>query len=364
MSKRTSIFLLLAFFVASVLGYASLRVIDASDQRRVQNNLTEKLTSAEKNVVTRLRACREKADEEVCLQNSYESYAKQFGTVAALQLIRNETISNPTFAGTCHSVMHKIGHVAVGEYGSFQEAYAHGNYDCGNGYFHGVVEEVFRGKSDDSLTPAQIHCFCESVATTTLNTKDYAKLNCVHGLGHALVYKYEGKLSDALPLCTNLLGEQYIGECVAGAFMENMIERLSLKEQSDPLINPSLTCSSFLGDVYRCWLTLASFAIAQENHSLAPALLFCENFTDVHYRAVCGEGLGKAVVIGREGDTVAATLYCKTHAGKLAEYCMKAQSYTAQNASSSAVYSSAFGILKWPISSGRDVLLGEVRMIE
>lgn len=303
-------------------------------------------------------------DRESCMNNAYESYARNFGTKEALALIHDTIQKDPSFGGTCHNIMHQVGHVAVAEFGTFKEAYLHGNYDCGNGYYHGVVEEAMHGEEDSAFTPNRIRHFCDSVASPTTTAKDYAALNCAHGLGHALVYKAEGSLAAALPSCLYIEKELERGECVAGAFMENMIERLPTALQSDPIQNPSLTCSSIGGDVYRCWAALAGYVIAAQQHGTKEAVAFCLSFDSFIYRDACGEGIGKAVRIGREENKRASQIYCEAHTGVLSAACVQGSSRAGVTSSDSPLYSEAFGLLAWPSATATDPLIGKINMLQ
>ena len=293
--------------------------------------------------------------------DTYEEYAQKNGTKAALALIHATIAKDPVFDGTCHDIMHHVAHVAVTEYGSFQSAYAHGTYDCGNGYFHGVVEEVLRQSGVEGFTPSAIGHFCDDVPVLASATRAFAVLNCVHGLGHALVYDHSGSLAAALPLCVEIKGDDLRSECTAGAFMENMIERLLQREQSDPGKNPSLTCASVAGDAHLCWVALAALAIAAEEHELLSAVAFCARFDSALFRAACGEGLGKAVAIARAGAVVSDSSYCERYAAPFVGECIRGAS--PYRGSSSPLYSPAFQLLPWPSATGSDPLLGDVEML-
>lgn len=317
----------------------------------------------QKNAASIVSSCSKANDKDACLIQSFETYAKNFGTKTTLAEVHHAIITDPSLGGTCHNIMHHIGHVALLELGSFKAAYDVGNYDCGNGYFHGVVEEAFKDKEDDAFSPAHLSRFCDSVKAEATTTKDYALLNCVHGLGHALVYKYEGNLAASLPSCTNFKHDNERTQCLAGAFMENMIERLPNKDQSDPKQNPSLTCSSVAGDLYRCWAALAGFALSSETGNTNEAVLFCRSFDSSLYRDACGEGIGKAVRVGRESALTAQVQYCKTHTQEFAPFCTRGANAAASEFDS-PFYSEAFGMLAWPSATGTDLLIGSIKKLE
>ncbi len=316
------------------------------------------------NVMTmRIAECDQDPDKDLCVESAYESYARTAGVSAALSFVHESIQGDATIGGGCHNVMHRIGHVALEEYGSFREAYAHGNYNCGNGYFHGVVEEAMESGGEGAFTPERVAHFCDMVASTTVRGKDYAKLNCVHGLGHALLYRNEGDLPTTLPECLSLGKDIERGECIAGAFMENMIERLPVSDQGDPEKNPLLTCSSSSDDIYRCWVALAAFVIAAQQHGVSAALPFCDKLSESKYRDACGEGIGRAVFLGNKEDPNVSRRYCLAHTDGFVASCARGVNATS-TATTSPFYSAAFGMLRWPVGIGTDPLIGNVRSME
>jgi hypothetical protein len=349
-SRRALLALIICFtlLVSSVLLYRAFVGESAEGQRQ--------------NIRTQLSRCAAAPDPDACRVGLFESFAKREGVAAALSLIHEMIAETPAFGGTCHDIIHHVGHVAVREYGSFEAAYTRGNYDCGNGYFHGVVEEVLRAKGDDTFTPENVAHFCDDAPVPATNTKAFAALNCVHGLGHALVFRSGGSLVPALPSCANIKGDEFKAECAAGAFMENMTGRLSAREQGEPDKNPSLTCASIAGDTHRCWVALASFTIALLEHGLGDAVTFCSSFGSPAYRVACGNGLGKAVSVGRE-DRAASEEYCRAHSAQFVSDCVNGAVVEEGGAERSPLYSPAFKLLSWPQSTGTDPLIGNVEML-
>jgi hypothetical protein len=85
---------------------------------------------------------------------------------------------------------------------------------CGNGYFHGVIEEVAR----DAKTPHQL---AKILAPICADGRIRTKGNCYHGVGHAAMIQTEYKTSEALSVCEQVASsvrDKFI--CNAGAFME------------------------------------------------------------------------------------------------------------------------------------------------
>ncbi len=298
-------------------------------------------------------ACDLEADRDGCIGRYYETLAKEEGVSRALAIIHEEVVRDERFAGTCHDVMHLIGHVAAHEWESLDSAYAHGDYDCQNGYFHGVVEETVRTLNDE-LTPEGISGFCEGVPDPASSTPGFARLNCVHGLGHALVYRASGDLGLALSSCSLMNVDEERVECVAGAFMEASIERLTREERNDETRDPALVCATVAGNAGRCWSALAGYAIAI-SRGAGRGADFCGALEGREYVLACAEGVGRGVADG--GGSPAS---CEPFAKETADACVRGKERRISGETldeRSPLFSPAFKELRWPLSTATDPLL-------
>ena len=223
---------------------------------------------------------------QACLENYYEYYATTHGVAGALALLNEQIIHDPLFDGACHATMHRIAHVAVHQYGTFGEAFLHGNTQCQNGYYHGVVEEFLRNENLDTLSAADIRDFCDQTAHTSSSSS--AALNCVHGIGHALVYMTHDDLPRSLARCGDFLDDHLRSQCATGAFMQHTFIHTSGSTSLETLnSDPSFRCIQMTGDQDECWITLSAIVINKYGNNTSAALQFCHSLAGSAYRAKC-----------------------------------------------------------------------------
>jgi hypothetical protein len=221
-------------------------------------------------------------DVAECLADRYERLGEEKGTLAALATLHRSIERDASLAGVCHEAMHRIGHRALREFGGIAEAYAKGNFDCGNGYYHGVIEAYAALHESALVTDNGVRSLCEGFASSSREAE-----NCVHGEGHALFSQRSGSLPSALRSCATFASDRFVAECAAGAFMEAALSRLTLAESSDPLRNPTLVCASMPGDQYPCYLALAALVEGRSAEKGASSTSYCELLRDDAYRASC-----------------------------------------------------------------------------
>lgn len=221
-----------------------------------------------------------------CLGNYYEDYGTKYGVVRALALLDMQMDDEQFFSGACHSVMHQIAHVAVHEYGTFGEAFLHGNTKCQNGYYHGVVEEFLRNENPDTLSADDMQNFCRSATYTA--SSSFAELNCVHGVGHALVYMTHDDLPSALVRCGDFADDHLRGQCITGAFMQHSFVTITGSSSLETLNNdPALRCVQMVGNQDECWITLSAVVISKKENNTPVAQQFCQSLVSPMYRARC-----------------------------------------------------------------------------
>jgi effector-binding domain-containing protein len=129
----------------------------------------------------------------------------------------------PTLLSSCHYISHGIGHATfrlvgkdVGEAFSVLEnrGYYKNIATCGNGYFHGVIEEFSKNTKNLEELGNKLKTVCD-------NKKITNKGNCFHGVGHASIIQTDYNIENSLKICdsiSNKENEQF--GCWTGVFME------------------------------------------------------------------------------------------------------------------------------------------------
>lgn len=205
--------LTLAFLYSMLLGpkhnipyyYSSIRNQEKINSNTVLDEKTKKV----------LLLC--KKDE--CFRSFFDDYIMKHGPEEAFSLLALFQKEYPEKGRNCHYISHGIGHGSLrlnanNVSKSFDKmnssAYFKNVATCGNGYFHGVIEEYAKSarNKDDLIDLLKNIC-----------TKQGG--SCYHGVGHAVAIQLDGAINDSLSVCdaiTTLPDKRF--ECYTGIFME------------------------------------------------------------------------------------------------------------------------------------------------
>lgn len=225
-----------------------------------------------------------------CLEKNYTHYANYSGVDSALSLLRLEVSNEPRFAGACHSVMHQIAHVAVHEFKNFGNAMYHGTTLCQNGYYHGVVEEYLRNENVDVLTPTDLQNFCRtSLSATSLATDT---LNCIHGIGHALMYMTRNDLPKSLVRCGDFLDDHMRSQCLTGAFMQEGFIATSSKQS---VIDKEVQGCTQSQEQDQCFINLSAKTMSEAGINANEIAHYCDTLKDVSNQQIC-----KSVIVNQQ----------------------------------------------------------------
>ena len=191
----------------------------------------------------------------------------------------------------CHPITHAIGRMTYKLASNVGEAFQKCDHTCHSGCFHGVMERVFLGdNTDEHITPQMIRektpDVCESFAQGLYGN---IRFQCLHGLGHAVVFFSDYNLTESLKLCDLLATEWDQRSCYGGAFMENVVAvNKSKRYVSD---DPHFPCNA-IDDKYRqdCYLMQTS-RMLEMGLSYEQMAKECEKAAD--YRNVCMQSIGR-----------------------------------------------------------------------
>ena len=192
---------------------------------------------------------------------------------------------DPNMEAACHPMAHAVGRWVFQEAGNIVDAFAQCNEACHSGCYHGVMERVFGGETDHpTLTDIQsrMPTICEESQFPT----PALEFQCLHGVGHAVMYSLQYDLDLALDTCNLLPNPTGPGSCQSAVFMENINAAL-----------PDLRDLKKDDPHYPC------------------------NSVDPKYAEIC-YGMQTSVMFGYIGMTVEQVAEaCKTGAGAYADTC-------------------------------------------
>ena len=121
---------------------------------------------------TDARHCLRGPEWKSCNEAYYSAYAKEHGVQSAIARITTDVALDRELADSCHSAMHEIGHVAAKAYSSLGSAFDSGTNICANGFYHGVVEQLFGDDDISLLSEHEITSICSEAALGTSSPLD------------------------------------------------------------------------------------------------------------------------------------------------------------------------------------------------
>lgn len=184
-----------------------------------------------------LEACKKEEYSSRCLKKLSKDFLNEFALTDILPVIKKHEKEEPYFS-TCHSLAHYLGQEEFKRVRSVKKIYAQIDDTCLGGVYHGTIEGYFMAKDigfDD--TPENNTLVGNEVQIVCGKQEDYKGTNeygnCVHGLGHALMYITYNDLPRALMLCDRVSTKDYQEICYTGALMQNFA---SLNDPDHPTL--------------------------------------------------------------------------------------------------------------------------------
>ncbi|MBP9669758.1 MAG: hypothetical protein KBE09_05725 [Candidatus Pacebacteria bacterium] len=161
---------------------------------------------------------------EECMRNFYDEYTMQHGGDKAFAHLARLQKEHPNLLPGCHYISHGIGHAMLrlggnDPFKAFTFLEQHEVFKnvitCGNGYFHGVIEELAKDTQDKDELVALLNPICSS-------NEIQNRGNCYHGVGHAAMIQTEYSIPDMLYICDRISSRpEDIFGCHTGGFMEH-----------------------------------------------------------------------------------------------------------------------------------------------
>ena len=215
------------------------------------------------------------------------------GVHAALQDLDRAQRRSGYVRIACHQLTHAVGRAAGARWGI--AAIDRGGSlrgICAVGYPHGVVEAVM-SRITARNAMAQVNGVCAGYRARAPHSSDH--YNCVHGLGHGLMYVYHSDVQRSLRGC-DALGDPWERErCAGGVFMENVTaiddpQRPSTAlRPDDPLYPCPVVARAYKPQCYQ-WQT--AYVLFVNDTDFAAGFRVCAR-AERGFRAACDAGLGR-----------------------------------------------------------------------
>jgi len=180
------------------------------------------------------------------------------------------------------------------------------------------MEGILEKTSSQDL-PRVINNICESIPGKDVYSFDY--YNCVHGLGHGVMYITQNELFDGLLLCDSLEGEWERESCYGGVFMENVITDFenhftSYLKPEEPLYPCTVVAEK---NKHACYLMQTSYVLKTNGYNFRDAFVQCSKVEEEH-KNTCYQSIGRDA----SGSTV-------SDIGRTSAYCMLGEYPRQQN---------------------------------
>jgi hypothetical protein len=185
----------------------------------------ESTTTSELPSVEALKLCLAGANSAACLDRIFRDVLKTHTTRSALQVIQRFELQDPEVRRDCHPIVHAIGRETFRIKGNVHDSFSACDQTCHSGCYHGSVERFLRGEDIHSQVerhPSQAELKQKAAAACDSDVPVRLRFQCLHGLGHALMFFSRYKLAPSLEACDALPEEWSRQSCYGGVFMENV----------------------------------------------------------------------------------------------------------------------------------------------
>lgn len=160
-----------------------------------------------------------------CLDGLFAEALKVHSTFEVLQLIQRYETQDPELRRDCHPVVHAVGRETYRIKGTVHDSFTACDQTCHSGCYHGSVERFLRG--DDLYAqidrhPSAAELKQKAALACDPNVPARLRFQCLHGLGHALLFFSRYQLQASLDACDALPDDWSRSSCYGGVFMENV----------------------------------------------------------------------------------------------------------------------------------------------
>lgn len=207
-------------------------------------------------VMSCLRA--DDTSKQACLDSFMGNYIESRGLSIkqALGDLENARSQNADIENECHVISHAIGRYAYVKEGNVGDAFESCDQSCHSGCYHGVMERLFYGEDETADTTK--HLTLADLETKVPNICDRSNFSnptnalifqCLHGVGHAILYSLDYNLGDSLAACDLMETGYERSSCYGGVIMENVTAFERSKRDVDRT-DPHYPCNK-LADQYK-----------------------------------------------------------------------------------------------------------------
>lgn len=253
-------------------------------------------------ITDKMIECKMQGDN-LCYKNIANTLAINYKIRDVLEIFEQNE-NNPIFFEKCHTTLHFLGQEAYKITKNTSKALTEGTPICFAGFYHGVLEAYLTEKDlikNNAELIKVIPTLCDTEGSFPIK-KIYNE--CLHGLGHALMFATDDELPESLKLCDTLKSEADRDWCYSGSFMENSTSSTNKDHPSKYLKSddPMYPCNILESKYGNMCYTLQSFYFAEiSKYDLGETEKLCKQIPK-EYQAGCFNAIGQTQV-GSTQDT-------------------------------------------------------------
>ncbi len=275
-----------------------------------------------------LKSCASSRNGAECMDNLFREALKKHSTLEALQLIQRLGDDDPDIRRDCHPIVHAIGRETYRIKGNIHNSFSACDQTCHSGCYHGSVERFLRGENiyaEVNKHPGTNELKQKAGGACDPKIPVRFRFQCLHGLGHALLFFSAYKLQSSLEICDVLAEEWGRASCYGGVFMENVFNATPESRDLSPT-DYHYPCNK-LDQKYRaeCYVMQTS-RMTEMGLSTEKVFQECAKAGEFHLRCVISIGRDLSNDV-RLGQTRATAEKCELASGEPRLACMRGVVY-------------------------------------
>jgi hypothetical protein len=275
-----------------------------------------------------LKSCMDSRNGAECLDNLFRAALKQHSTLEALQLVQGFEINDEQIRRDCHPIVHAIGRETYRIKGNIHDSFNACDQTCHSGCYHGSVERFLRGDNiyaEINKHPSTNELKQKAAIACDPQLAVRFRFQCLHGLGHALLYFSNYKLAPSLEVCDVLPEDWSRASCYGGVFMENVFNATPESRDLSPT-DPHYPCNKldkkFRGECYVMQTSrMTEMGLTTEN-------IFLECAKADEFQIQCATSIGRDLSNDvRLGKSLATAQKCELAGGPARLACVRGVIY-------------------------------------
>jgi hypothetical protein len=278
--------------------------------------------------IASIKSCMNSVKPAECLDNLFREALKTHSTAEILKLIQRAEFEDPDLRRDCHPVVHAIGRETFRIKGNIHDSFSACDQTCHSGCYHGSVERFLRGDdvySQIKKHPSAAELKQKAALACDPNVPVRLRFQCLHGLGHALLFFSRYRLAASLDTCDALPDDWSRQSCYGGVFMENVSNATPETRDLSPT-DYHYPCNR-VAERYRgeCYVMQTS---RMTEMGLSPEEIFKECEKAGEHKTACALSLGRDLSnFVRAGEFQSTARKCESASGESRSACMRGAVY-------------------------------------